>query len=118
MKKVLVVDDEHDIREILDDYLTACNMSVRTAENGQVAMSVFEEFKPDLAVVDIQMAVMGGIEFSKKIIAENPDFPIVMITGYYNEYDISEILSIGVKEVVKKPLHLNKFYNSLQKYFT
>jgi len=117
MKKVLVVDDEYDIREILNDFLSDCDVSVRTAENGEIAMSVFEEFKPDLAIVDIQMAIMGGIEFSRKIIAENPDFPIVMITGYYNEYDIDEILSIGVKEVVKKPLQLDQFYNSLQKYF-
>ncbi len=117
MKKVLVVDDEYDIREILDDFLTAYNVNVRTAENGEIAMSVFEEFKPDLAIVDIQMAIMGGVEFSKKIIAEYPDFPIVMITGYYNEYNIDEILSIGVKEVVKKPLQLDQFYNSLQKYF-
>jgi len=118
MKKVLVVDDEYDIREILDDYLSACNVNVRTAENGEIAISVFEEFKPDLAIVDIQMSIMGGIEFSKKIMAENPDFPIVMITGYYNDYDIDEILALGVKEVVKKPLHLEQFYNSLQKYFT
>ena len=118
MKKVLVVDDEYDIREILNDFLSACELDVRTAENGEIAMSVFEEFKPDLAVVDIQMAIMDGIEFSRKIIAENPDFPIVMITGYYKEYDIDEILSIGVKEVVKKPLHLDQFYISLQKYFT
>ena len=117
MKKVLVVDDEYDIREILSDFLSACNVDVRTAENGQAALAVFEEFKPDLAVVDIQMAIMDGIEFSKKIIAGNPDFPIVMISGYYKQYDINEILSIGVKEVVKKPLQLDQFYSSLQKYF-
>lgn len=117
MKKVLVVDDEFDIREILSDFLTACDVEVKTAENGEIALNVFNEFKPDLAIVDIQMPIMGGIEFSRNIISENPDFPIVMISGYYNEYDIDEILSIGVKEVVKKPLQLDQFYISLQKYF-
>lgn len=117
MKKILVVDDEFDIREILNDYLTANEMNVMTAENGQIAMDVFKEFQPDLAIVDIQMAIMDGIEFSKKIISQYPDFPIVMMTGYSSEYDIDEILSMGVREVIKKPLQLDQFYNSLQKYF-
>ena len=116
MIKVLIIDDEYDVREILVDYLTASKMEVKTAENGEIGLNVFQEFQPDIAVVDIQMAVMNGIEFSRKVISENPDFPIVMITGYYNEYDIDEILSIGVKEVVKKPLQLDKLCTSLQKY--
>ena len=116
MKKVLVIDDEYDVREILEDYLTAASMNVKTAENGKIGLNVFEEFQPDIAVVDIQMNVMNGIEFSKKVIADNPDFPIVIITGYYSEYDIDEILALGVKEVVKKPLQLDQLYSSLQKY--
>ena len=116
MKKVLVIDDEFDIRDLLKDFLTINNIDVQTASNGKEALEKFKDFKPDLAIADIQMDIMDGIEFSKHILSIKPDFPIVMITGHIKEYNLNEILSLGVKKVIDKPLHLKDFLVTLQQY--
>lgn len=116
MKKILIVDDEFDIRDLLEDFLSVNNMDVKTASNGKEALEVFKDFEPDLAIADIQMDVMDGIEFSKKVLSDKPNFPIVMITGHVKEYNLNEILSMGVKKVIVKPLHLNDFLVTLQQY--
>jgi len=116
MKKILVIDDEFDIRDLLADFLTVNNIKVKTASNGKEALEVFNDFQPDLAIADIQMDVMDGIEFSKQILSGQPDFPIIMITGHIKEYNLNEILSLGVKKVIDKPLHLKDFLVTLKKY--
>lgn len=116
MKKVLVVDDEYDIRDMLKEFLSINNIDVKTASNGKEALELFNEFNPDLAIADIQMEVMDGIEFSKQVLTHKPDFPIVIITGHIKEYNLNEILSLGVKKVIDKPLQLNDFLVTLQQY--
>ncbi len=116
MKKVLVVDDEFNIRDLLKEFLVSNNIKVKTAANGEEALEILNNFKPDLAIVDIQMAVMDGIEFSKKVLSDKPAFPIVMITGHIKKYNLNEILSLGVKEVIGKPLDLRTFLNTVNDY--
>jgi CheY-like chemotaxis protein len=116
MKKILVIDDEIEIRDMLEEYLSINNIMVKTASNGKEALEMIDNFKPDAAVADIKMDVMDGIEFSKKVLSDKPDFPIVMITGFYQKYDTDEILSLGVKEIMEKPLHLENLLVTLQKY--
>lgn len=115
-KKILVVDDEVEIRDMLQDYLTYNNLLVQTASNGKEALEMLDSFKPDAAVADIKMDIMDGIEFSKQVLSSKPDFPIVMITGYSQKYDTKEILSIGVKEIIEKPLQLDNLLLILRKY--
>lgn len=116
MNKILVVDDEFEIRDMLEEYLSVHNINVKTASNGKDALELFESFQPDAVVADIKMDIMDGIEFSKRVLSQNPDFPIIMITGFYKKYDMEEILSLGVKEVIEKPLHLDNLLVILQKY--
>ena len=118
MKKILVVDDEFDIRTMLAEFLTINNFIVKTAEDGQVAFKIFDDFKPDLAIVDIKMPNVDGPSFSRKILHKNPDFPIIIITGFAGQYDINEILEIGVKKILKKPLKFEILSETIQQYLT
>ena len=116
MKKILVVDDEFDIRTMLDEFLSINNFEVKKAEDGQVALKIFDDFKPDLAIVDIKMPVLDGPGFSKKILEKHPDFPIIIITGYAAHYNINEIIEIGIKKIIPKPLEFETLFKIIQQY--
>jgi len=116
MKKILIVDDEIDVRELLVEYFSLAGFSAEGAANGQEGLKVFFKFMPDIALVDIQMPVMDGISFSKEIFKTNPKFPLVMMTGFFKDYDIEDILNSGVKEVIFKPLTLHEVGATIKKY--
>jgi DNA-binding response OmpR family regulator len=115
MKKVLVVDDQTEVREFLTDFLSLKGFDVVQASNGKQAMEVFEHEHPDVAIVDVEMPVLNGLQFSKKILAENSDFPILIITAFLKKYDDSDFLDIGVRNILTKPIDLNTLYSEIQK---
>jgi CheY-like chemotaxis protein len=114
MKKILVVDDEFEVREVLSEFLTLKKFKVSTAEDGLDGLRVFKTFKPDLAIVDVRMPNLDGPGFSKKILTENPDFPIIIISGYIKQYDADEIRALGVREIINKPLNFESLYQVIK----
>ncbi|MCB0284225.1 MAG: response regulator [Calditrichaeota bacterium] len=114
MQKILVVDDEFEIRELLSEALTFKSFEVLTAEDGLQGLKVFDEFKPDLAIVDVRMPNMDGVGFSKRILAAYPEFPIIIISGFLKQYNIEEIRSLGVKEIMTKPLDIEFLYKTIK----
>lgn len=116
MKQILIVDDERDVREILRDFFKMQGYEVLVAEDGQNALDTFNSNKPDAAIVDIQMPVMDGIKFSKKVLKKNCKFPIIMITGYVEKYSFDDLIGIGVKDVLKKPIDLHILKSKVQQW--
>ncbi|MBI5575571.1 MAG: response regulator [Deltaproteobacteria bacterium] len=82
MKKILVVDDEENIRELYRDELSEEGYSVELAENGQAALSKFEKFQPDLVTLDVMMPGMNGIEVLRRIREKNPSVPVLLLTAF------------------------------------
>ncbi len=79
---VLLVDDEEDIREVLGITLKDMGYDVKTAENGEKALELFNRFSFPVVLTDIKMPGIDGIELLKKIKTESPDTEIIMITGH------------------------------------
>lgn len=115
MKKILIVDDEPDVREVVGDFLAFHGFKVVQAGNGQKALDMFQKEQPDAAVVDIEMPVMNGIAFSKEVLAQNQQFPIIIITAFLKRYSREDFDKIGVRDVLTKPLDLNTLNSYLQK---
>jgi DNA-binding response OmpR family regulator len=82
MKKILVVDDEENIRELYRDELSEEGYRVELAENGQDALTRFESFKPDLVTLDVMMPGMNGIEVLRRIREKNPSVPVLLLTAF------------------------------------
>ena len=80
--RILIVDDEEDIRDVLSIALTDMGYEVLEAENGRTAMELFREKQPKIVLTDIKMPGMDGIEVLKKIKLENPHAQVIMITGH------------------------------------
>jgi len=82
MKKILVVDDEVNIRELYRDELAEEGYRVELAENGLQALAKFESFRPDLVTLDVMMPGMDGIEVLRRIREKNPSVPVLLLTAF------------------------------------
>ncbi len=115
MNKVLLVDDEAGIREMITEFLTMEGYQVLPASNGLEALNLFKKEKPDVAVVDIEMPKMNGLEFSKQVLNLQPNFPIIIISAYVEKYSKEYISQIGLKHILKKPINLQDLAALIQK---
>lgn len=82
MKKILVVDDEENIRELYRDELAEEGYRVEMAEDGIQALAKFESFRPDLVTLDVMMPGMDGIEVLRRIREKNPSVPVLLLTAF------------------------------------
>ncbi len=81
-KKILLVDDEENIRDLYAAELAEEGYKVTTAASGEEALSLMERLRPDLITLDIRMPGMGGIEALREIRDKLPTVPVIMLTAY------------------------------------
>jgi len=101
---VLIVDDEEDIRNLLEIYLKSEGVHVLTASNGVEALAVLERNKVDLIILDIMMPRMDGIQACMKIRLENK-MPIVMLSAKNEDTDKILGLNVGADDYIAKPFN-------------
>jgi two-component system KDP operon response regulator KdpE len=100
--RILVVDDEPQIRRILRTALTTASYEVDDAKSGEEALRKLRDFRPDLVLLDIHMPGMGGLETCKAI-RSDPNIAIVMLTVHNTEAAKVEALDAGADDFVTKP---------------
>jgi DNA-binding NtrC family response regulator len=113
MAKILVVDDEQDIRETLKDILEKEGYGVEMAGSGDEAISMFSSVKPDLVLMDVRMPGMNGVDLLKKLRQMNAEVPVAMITAYEDVALAEEALGLGAYDYIKKPFDLDYLRESV-----
>ncbi|MBF0202261.1 MAG: response regulator [Desulfamplus sp.] len=103
-KKVLVIDDETYIRDSIRSFLEDFGYNVAEAENGLDAMSVFDQYLPDIILCDLRMPEMDGFEVLARVVNKSPDIPIVIISGAANISDTVDALRLGAWDYIIKPI--------------
>jgi len=104
-KKVLTVDDDEFVREILVAYLEDSGYDVLQAENGLLGLETFRREKPDLVMLDLRMPEMDGLEVLSHIIKESPDTPVILVSGMGTIGDAIKALKLGAWDYIAKPIH-------------
>ena len=104
-KKILIVEDEANIRELLRLYLEREGYTVLEAENGVEGIKKWKSDKPDMLLLDVMMPVMDGWEVCKEIRAES-DVPIIMLTAKGETADRVSGLERGADDYIVKPLEM------------
>ncbi len=99
---VLVVDDDPDIRAVLEDYLSKYDMRVTALASGREMLEVFETEAIDLVLLDIRMPGENGIELAQTL-RERASVPIVLLTGNAEEADRVMGLELGADDYITKP---------------
>ncbi len=108
MPKLLIVDDEVDIREFAKNFFKKRNIEVFTSSGGREALKIIEAQKPDLVLLDIRMEEMTGVEVLKNLRQQNNAIKVVMVTGVEDEETVNEAFSLGIKGYIHKPLILEE----------
>lgn len=99
---ILIVEDEKEIAEAIEIYLKSQGYKVFKGYNGVEALEIIEKERIDLAIVDIMMPVMDGIQMTMKL-REKYDFPVIMLSAKSEEVDKIMGLNIGADDYVTKP---------------
>ena len=102
MAKLLIVDDEFNIRELVKKYATFESYESDTAENGLIAINLVKNNKYDLVIMDIMMPELDGFSAVKEI-RKFSDVPIIMLSARSEEYDKLYGFDLGIDDYVTKP---------------
>ena len=107
MKTILVVDDNPSVRTLVREYLSEQGFRIVTADNGQNALYVARQEKPDLVLLDVMMPEMDGYQFISAYRKEN-DAPIILLTAKLEETDKVLGLELGADDYVTKPFGMRE----------
>jgi two-component system cell cycle response regulator DivK len=117
-KRILVVEDQEDNRQILRDLLSSANYEMTEAENGQEALDAVAKERPDLILMDIQLPIMDGYEATRRI-KGNPatkDIPIIVVTSYALSGDEGKARDAGCDAYVTKPYSPRQLLAKIREY--
>lgn len=115
-KNILIVDDAAFMRMMLTDILVEKGYKiVGEAENGEEAIRLYNELKPDLVTMDIVMPGISGIDSVRHILNENPEAKIIMISALGQKKLLSEAIAAGAKGFVVKPFMPDKVIEEVEK---
>lgn len=117
MAKIVVVEDEADLREILVEELTDLGHEIEIAVNGEEGLEVILEHTPDLILADINMPKLDGRELRRLLVKEHPEhaaIPFCFMSAFADQQDIKEGMGTGATHYFTKPLD----YDQLEDWIT
>lgn len=115
MSRVLVVDDEANLRKVLAAILRKEGYEVAIAENGEVAQAEFEKNGADVVITDMVMPKVGGLELLKSVHAIRPDVPVIIITAHGTVDSAVEAIKAGAFDYITKPFEQSEIQSVVAK---
>lgn len=113
MPRVLVVDDEPQVVELLQEFLAAKGYQVLTASDGEEALQKVKEERPHVVLLDMRMPKMNGLEVLKRVREIDHEVGVIMVTGVMEEETGRQALQLGAFDYITKPLDLKYLERSL-----
>ncbi len=117
MRRGLIVDDATVMRMRLRDILQTRFEVVGEAENGQRALELYAQLKPDFVTMDITMAEMNGMDALKNLIARHPDAKVVMVSAMGQKTMVFEALNQGARDFIIKPFDPERVVKAIHRLF-
>jgi two-component system nitrogen regulation response regulator GlnG len=108
MSKLLLIDDEEDVRYSLERTLAADGIELATASSGEEGLKIIPKFKPDLVLMDVRMTGMTGLETLRKIRANDPKLLVILMTAYGTTQTAIEAMKLGAYDYLLKPFDIPK----------
>lgn len=112
--KLLLVDDEEDIRTILEYNLSKIKLNIQTAKNSAEALLKFENFKPDIVILDIMLPGQDGIEICNEIRSNNSACFILMLSASADDYTKIKAYEAGCDDFVSKPINIQLLIKKIE----
>ena len=116
-EKLLIVDDEKDVREWAAKFFRKRKIEVLTASNGEEAIEIVGREKPTAMLLDITMEGIDGIETLRRIREVDKDIKVVMVTGSEDKEARNQTKELGAYDYIHKPLKMSELENVVLKIF-
>ena len=107
--KILIVDDEEMVRNLLVSLLSKRGHKCETAKDGIEAFEKIKKSSFDSAVIDVVMPLMDGITLTKELLRLYPNLPVMIMTGHSDEHFAESAIAAGAREFIKKPFSIDEF---------
>jgi len=118
-KRVLIVDDAAFMRMMIKNIISKNGYEVvGEAENGQAAVELYKQHKPDLVTMDITMPEMNGIEGVKAIRSIDPGANIIMCSAMGQQAMVMEAIQAGAKDFIVKPFQQDRILQAIERVLT
>lgn len=114
IKKLLLVDDDKDVVEIMKDYFEDFAEEIQVAYDGQEALAIYQTFQPDIIITDLTMPHMNGLTMSKEILEINKDQKIIICTAHFESHYETLAKNIGIKHTLTKPVDIELLLKYMQ----
>lgn len=114
-ERILVVDDEEIIRALLEEILLDEGFEVATAGNGNEAIEMLQGDQFDLIISDVVMPGMSGIEVLQAAFRIDPEYPVIMITGYPSVETAVKLVNLGAADYITKPFNIDSLKLTISK---
>ena len=111
VKKILIIDDEADIRDTLEMALGFGGYEVEAVKGGQEALEVVRQRSFDLIICDYRMPGMDGVETLEALKKLAPWVPVVLVSGFLSDENRENCISSGAFELMNKPFSLSELYS-------
>ena len=108
-QSVLSVDDDRELRELLQELISQMGHKSETAVDGVDALEKMEEKHFDIVITDINMPRLNGVGLIKRIASDFTDTDVIAITGFQTEYNYTDIIALGASDFISKPININEF---------
>jgi nitrogen regulation protein NR(I) len=108
MSKLLLIDDEEDVRYSFQRIFSSPEIELATASSGEDGLKVIPKFKPDLVLMDVRMGGMNGLETLRRIRANNPKLLVILMTAYGTTQTAIEAMKLGAYDYLLKPFDAPK----------
>jgi two-component system, cell cycle response regulator DivK len=117
-KRILVVEDQPDSRQIIRDMLAGTDYEITEAENGEAALAAIAEQRPDLILMDIQLPIMDGYTATNQIKADPAlrSIPIIAVTSYALAGEEKRARAAGCDDFVTKPFSPRQLLAKIRQY--
>jgi len=115
--KILIADDQLGVRSLLVEIFQDDQHDVKTAENGEEALQLFIDFKPELILLDMKMPVMNGLEALRHIRALDSQVAVIMMTAYGDIETMEAAKNLGILYYIGKPFDLFELREKVREIF-
>lgn len=115
MARILVIDDEPSIRDLLHTVLTRRGHEVVTASNGRNGLARFREDRPGLTILDLKMPDLGGLDVLKEIKAFDRETAVIILTGNGSDESATKAKELGATDFLQKGFSLHALGEALKR---
>ncbi len=117
--RILVVDDEPMIRDLLKEMLISIGYEVQTAQDGMAALEYYRRHKDqiDLVILDVMMPGMSGVEVFRRLKEIDPEVKTILASGYVERSQLNQAMQEGIKDFIAKPFALATLKRKLETIF-